>query len=412
MDLQKAFDAGFDAVKGYVERSLDKAFSRIDALEKRTAERGEKGEAGERGISGVGVAGALIDREGNLVVTLSDGTSKALGGVVGRDGAKGADGANGADGTNGKDGRDGNAGKDGINGEAGSAGVDGKDGTNGTNGRDGKDGADGVAGKDGERGLDGKDADLTEVKAFVADAVSATVADAVSKAVPESVAAAVPDAVAAAVSKAASGIPVPTNGVDGKDGRDGVEGPAGRDGLDGTKGIDGSNGRDGKDGVGVASASINRDGGLILTTSDGRAHELGSVVGKDGSAGTDGLPGAPGTNGKDGADGFGFDDLDVVHDGERGFTFRFTRGDRVKEFPFSVPVQIYRGVYKDGQAYQRGDAVTWGGSQWHCDKATSDKPGEGGAWTLSTKKGRDGRDGVVTEKSAPTPIRVGAPARV
>lgn len=34
----------------------------------------------------VGLAGALIDREGHLVVTLSDGTAKALGRVVGKDG--------------------------------------------------------------------------------------------------------------------------------------------------------------------------------------------------------------------------------------------------------------------------------------------------------------------------------------
>lgn len=35
----------------------------------------------------VGLAGALIDREGELVITLSDGATKALGRVVGRDGA-------------------------------------------------------------------------------------------------------------------------------------------------------------------------------------------------------------------------------------------------------------------------------------------------------------------------------------
>jgi len=35
---------------------------------------------------GVGLVGALIDREGNLVVTLTDGSTKNLGGVLGRDG--------------------------------------------------------------------------------------------------------------------------------------------------------------------------------------------------------------------------------------------------------------------------------------------------------------------------------------
>lgn len=50
------------------------------------------------GKDGVGLAGAVIDRDGNLAVTLSDGSVKELGLVVGRDGVAGS---------NGKDGRDG-----------------------------------------------------------------------------------------------------------------------------------------------------------------------------------------------------------------------------------------------------------------------------------------------------------------
>lgn len=37
------------------------------------------------GENGVGLAGALIDRHGNLIVTLSDGTTRELGAVVGKD---------------------------------------------------------------------------------------------------------------------------------------------------------------------------------------------------------------------------------------------------------------------------------------------------------------------------------------
>lgn len=46
---------------------------------------------------GVGLAGALIDRDGNLVVTLTNGEAKSLGPVVGRDGVdgKGNDGVDG-----------------------------------------------------------------------------------------------------------------------------------------------------------------------------------------------------------------------------------------------------------------------------------------------------------------------------
>lgn len=41
---------------------------------------------------GVGAAGAIIDREGNLILTLTDGTTRDLGRVVGKDGEKPKDG--------------------------------------------------------------------------------------------------------------------------------------------------------------------------------------------------------------------------------------------------------------------------------------------------------------------------------
>jgi hypothetical protein len=57
--------------------------------------QGERGEKGEAGQDGVGVADALIDRDGALVLTMSDGRAKSLGVVVGRDGAAGANGRDG-----------------------------------------------------------------------------------------------------------------------------------------------------------------------------------------------------------------------------------------------------------------------------------------------------------------------------
>jgi hypothetical protein len=59
---------------------------------------GEPGEKGADGRDGVGLAGAIIDRSGNLVVTLTDGTTRDLGAVVGRDGINGVDGRDGVDG--------------------------------------------------------------------------------------------------------------------------------------------------------------------------------------------------------------------------------------------------------------------------------------------------------------------------
>jgi len=63
--------------------------------------QGTPGQQGPIGKDGVSLAGAVIDHDGRLVVTLSDGTARELGRVVGKDGA---DGRHGVDG---KDGRDG-----------------------------------------------------------------------------------------------------------------------------------------------------------------------------------------------------------------------------------------------------------------------------------------------------------------
>ena len=69
-----------------------------------TGDRGEKGldgHAGRDGKDGVGLSGAVIDRDGSLVVTLTDGSTKALGVVVGEKGQPGRDGQSGKDGQDG-----------------------------------------------------------------------------------------------------------------------------------------------------------------------------------------------------------------------------------------------------------------------------------------------------------------------
>jgi hypothetical protein len=116
--------------------------------------------------------------------------------------------------------------------------------------------------------------------------------------------------------------------------------------------------------------------------------------GRDGRDGANGIDGKTGQDGAAGRDGLGFDDMSVEYDGERRVILRFARGDQVKEFPVIFPVPIYRGVYRPDGTYVRGDEVTFGGSQWHCNQATDEKPGDGSAaWTLAVKRGRDGRDG-------------------
>jgi hypothetical protein len=57
--------------------------------------QGERGEKGLDGKDGAGIADLLIDREGALVATMTDGRMKSLGIVVGRNGENGKDGRDG-----------------------------------------------------------------------------------------------------------------------------------------------------------------------------------------------------------------------------------------------------------------------------------------------------------------------------
>ncbi|STN15192.1 putative phage portal protein [Escherichia coli] len=61
--------------------------------------------------------------------------------------------------------------------------------------------------------------------------------------------------------------------------------------------------------------------------------------------------------------------------GERLFSVvvRQSSGQRTEK-TFSLPVMLYRGVFRAGETYHPGDTVTWGGSLWHCNSMTEDKP--------------------------------------
>ena len=143
-------------------------------------------------------------------------------------------------------------------------------------------------------------------------------------------------------------------------------GPQGERGDVGPAGPHGEPGRDGRDG-------------------------LPGVPGATGDKGADGKDGRDGVDGKDGADGLGFDDLCVDYDGERGFTLKFQRGDKIKAFPFVLPVVLDRGVFTE-RSYERGDGVTFGGNYWIAQKDSPDgKPGLSEDWRLAVRKGRDGK---------------------
>lgn len=180
-------------------------------------------------------------------------------------------------------------------------------------------------------------------------------------------------------------------GLNGKDGADGRPGDNGKDGDIGPAGPKGEPGENGKDG---AAGRDGRDGAPGRDGKDG----------VDGKPGLDGKDGAPGLNGKD---GLGFDDIQVEHDGERGFKFIFIRGDQRKEFgSFIVPSMIYRGVWTEGD-YREGDVVTWAGSMFVAIGDTKTKPEtKDSAWRLAVKRGKDGvngKDGKPGDRGAEGP---------
>lgn len=170
------------------------------------------------------------------------------------------------------------------------------------------------------------------------------------------------------------------SGSDGKPGHDGIDGKDGAPGERGAEGPEGKPGRDGRDGL----------------------------PGVQGEKGIDGRDGSNGKDGRDGIDGLGVDDLEVEFDGERKFTFRWSRGDLVVERTFFAPNMIYRGVWKDGTEYLRGDTVTFGGSMFVAQADTSGKPETpDSSWVLATKRGRDGRDGKLIVEKPSGPVKLG-----
>jgi hypothetical protein len=60
-----------------------------------------------------------------------------------------------------------------------------------------------------------------------------------------------------------------------------------------------------------------------------------------------------------------------------------------------IPAMIYRGVWREGE-FDQGDVATWGGSAWHCQQKTTDKPGTSAAWRLMVKEGARGKDAGVS----------------
>lgn len=99
-DPEKFGEAMGDAIRAAVA-PLEKRIAELEA-EKSVAgkdgapgvdgKNGEPGKDGAKGADGLGLAGAMIDRDGALQITLTNGEVKSLGVVVGKNGDHGKDG--------------------------------------------------------------------------------------------------------------------------------------------------------------------------------------------------------------------------------------------------------------------------------------------------------------------------------
>lgn len=273
-----------------------------------------------------------------------------------KDGAPGKDGKDGAPGKDGEPGKDGADGKDGTDGKDGQTGPQGLPGEPGAPGEAGPQGDKGEPGDAGQQGTAGKDADPEVIAEIVSEAVA----------------------------KAVTEIVIPK-------------------GDRGEKGDTGEPGPIGKDGASLINLTIDRDGRLQATLTDGATRDLGVVIGKDGVDGKDGKDGTPGRDGK----GFsGVTSFSLDKDG-RTLIVKHKDGESETEERVTLPHPLDRGVFKEGTSYQKGDSVSWGGSMFIAQRETTDKPETSDAWRLAVKRGRDGKDGIMKPPREPKPVKVG-----
>lgn len=176
----------------------------------------------------------------------------------------------------------------------------------------------------------------------------------------------------------------------------GEPGPPGEKGEPGKDGADGRDGKDGADGIGLAGLVINRDGALVATLTNGQLHELGVVVGRDGTDGRDGrdgvdgkdgLPGSDGQDGRDGKDGLDGQDGKSVLPEDFSFelvgrSLRISVADKASEV--ELPIPVYQGEFDTSKTYVDNDLVKMEGSLWIRSE---------GEWQLAAVRGEDGDKG-------------------
>ncbi|MGP1675901.1 MAG: hypothetical protein ACTS6J_01930 [Burkholderiales bacterium] len=348
-------DGVIAAVKAHVAGAVGAISKRMDAWEARLAAipAGPKGDKGDAGESIRGEQGIPGERGESVKGEKGDPGERGPAGEVGPTGERGADGASGPQG---------------AAGERGAAGAQGEVGPTGAS----------VKGDPGETGKDGKDADPAAIESLIATGIQTALNLKVAPAINEGMRLAI------------AALPKPVDGIDGKDGAsihpDTVALMV-REAVDkAVAAIPQALAADGRDGRDAAQIEP------LPAIDEARSYPRGTWAKHAGGlwlarALTDGMTGWDCI--VDGVASIG-----AVEAGDvRSFTLSLaTSSGKTIALPFTVPAVLDRGVWREGE-YVKGDHVSWDGSGWIAQKATTDKPGASDAWRLSTKRGRDGKDG-------------------
>ena len=144
-----------------------------------------------------------------------------------------------------------------------------------------------------------------------------------------------------------------------------VSNSKGKDGKNGTNGKNGKNGANGKDGRSITLASVNSEGQLVITYSDGSSVNLDKLVGINGIDGKDGT---------DGKDGVGINTVNITGDGKLNITL--TNG-----------TTLNLGTIK-GEKGDKGDTGVQG------EKGDKGEKGDTGEQGIQGIAGKDGKDGI------------------
>ena len=153
-----------------------------------------------------------------------------------------------------------------------------------------------------------------------------------------------------------------------------VSNSKGKDGTDGKNGTNGKNGANGKDGRSITLASVNSDGQLVITYSDGSSVNLDKLVGINGK------------DGIDGKDGVGINTVNITEDGKLNITL--TNGTTLNLGTIKGEKGDKGDTGVQGEKGDKGDTGAKG------EKGDKGDTGEQGIQGVAGKDGKDGINGT------------------